>query len=145
MLDAMTPKLIITKTVSIPLSELEFRFARGSGPGGQNVNKVETRVELLFDAAHSPSLTNETREMVFHSIGSRIDANGILHLVVGTSRSQWKNRQEAIKRFLELMQKALTPKKKRVKTKLPQVAKQKRLEQKKRRGENIRMRRIIPD
>lgn len=126
--------LIINTALSIPLSEIHFRFARSGGPGGQNVNKVETRVELLFDVLHSPSLTTHQRNVLVHELGSKIDSGGLLHIIAQASRSQWQNRELAVSKFVEILQKALTPRKRRVKTKATRAAKERRLEGKKRRG-----------
>jgi len=138
----MQTPLIITKTLTIPLSELDFRYARGGGPGGQNVNKVETKVELLFDVAGSPSLPADVRAILFSRLQSRLDTAGILHIVASESRSQWQNRQAALTRFIELLQAALKPVKKRVKTKISRGAKQRRIDDKKKHGEKKRLRRI---
>ena len=138
----MADEIIINSRLKISRSELHFKFSRSGGPGGQNVNKVETRVELLFDVQHSPSLSEAEREHVFKYSQTKIDNDGMLHVVAQDSRSQWKNRQEAVQRFAALLQKALKPKKKRIATKTPTAAKQKRLEEKKRRSKIIRSRRI---
>ena len=141
----MPDSIIINNHVTIPRSELHFQFARGGGPGGQNVNKVETRVELLFDVAHSPSLSDGDRDKLLSHLRSHITDNGILQIISGESRSQWQNREKAIDRFIELLQKALKPQKKRVKTKVSHGVKQKRLELKKRRGDIKRLRRVRED
>ncbi|MBI3194613.1 MAG: aminoacyl-tRNA hydrolase [Ignavibacteriae bacterium] len=130
----MAELLIITHTVSISLSELTFRFSRSGGRGGQNVNKVETKVELLFDVLQSPSLTDEQRQKVLHRLEARIDSEGVLHITAQEHRTQNKNREEAIKKFVDLMKRALAVRKKRVKTKPSAGEKEKRLEQKKRRS-----------
>jgi ribosome-associated protein len=130
----MSTKLIIDKAVMIPLSELQFRFSRSGGHGGQNVNKVETRVELFFNIQHSSSLTNEQRLAITQHLKSRIDDEGNLRIIAQSSRYQWRNRQEAVEKFIALLQKALVPKKKRVATKATASSRQKRLESKKRRS-----------
>ncbi|MFQ5342290.1 MAG: alternative ribosome rescue aminoacyl-tRNA hydrolase ArfB [Anaerolineae bacterium] len=131
----------ITNTLSIPLSELSFRFSRSSGPGGQHVNKSETRVELLFDVANSPSLTDVQRERVMRRLTSRIDGAGVLHVTSQATRSQKQNRDLAIARFTRLMRKALERPKKRRPTKPSRQAKERRLRAKKRRSEIKRYRR----
>lgn len=124
----------ITPNCRIPLSELKFQFARSGGKGGQNVNKVETKVELSFDVAGSPSLSDSQRRRLLETLGSRLDTSGVLRIVSQESRSQWKNREEAVRKFFTVIKKALTPRKKRIATKASHVAKEKRLDQKKRRG-----------
>ncbi|HEY0388735.1 MAG TPA: alternative ribosome rescue aminoacyl-tRNA hydrolase ArfB [Gaiellales bacterium] len=91
------------------VSELEYRFTRAGGPGGQHVNTSSTRVELLFDLAGSPSLTDEERERAARRLRSRLDADGRLRVVAQDERSQMRNRALATRRFAELMRRALAP------------------------------------
>mgnify|MGYP002682343773 CR=1 FL=1 len=101
--------IAVDDRVQIPLSELEFRFSRSSGPGGQHVQKSSTRVELLFDVARSPSLDDEQRARVLSRLSGYVDSDGVLHVVSQSERSQWRNRQEVVERFQELMRRALAP------------------------------------
>jgi ribosome-associated protein len=136
----------ITNTVSIPISELQFRFARSSGPGGQHVNRSATQVELLFDVANSPSLSEAQRRRVLRRLKSRIDKEGVLHLVSQETRSQLRNREEVVERFQELMREALHVPKRRRPTRPSQAARERRLEEKSRRSEVKRDRRPVqPD
>jgi len=138
-------KLHINQNLDIPLGELRFKFARSGGKGGQNINKVETKVELLFNVTNSPSLSDDQRGVIFKNLKSQIDTQGILHIISQESRSQWKNREDAVRKFTEILQKALKPKKKRIKTKISSAGKEKRLTSKKRRGETKKMRRVKSD
>lgn len=133
--------LRINESVAIPLDELSFRYARSSGPGGQHVQRTETKVELLFDAAHSPSLSEEQRRLVIDRLGTRVDSDGVLHLSSQASRSQLENREEVIARFQRLMALALRPRPARKATRPSAAARQKRLDAKRRRGEIKRLRR----
>lgn len=135
--------LPITDHLAIPLSELRFRFSRSRGPGGQHVNRSATRVELLFDVAHSPSLSEEQRERLLKRLAGRIDSEGVLRVVAQSERSQLRNRQEAIARFQELLQQALRKRKRRRPTKAPRWAKERRLAAKRRRSEIKRYRRKV--
>ena len=134
----------ITDTVSIPISELHFRFARSSGPGGQHVNRSATQVELLFDVANSPSLDEAQRQRVLRKLKSRIDKEGVLHLVSQETRSQLRNREEAVERFRELMRDALHVPKSRRLTRPSRAARKRRLEGKRRRSKTKRSRRPVP-
>lgn len=136
----METMLEITPNCRIPVSELKFQFARSGGKGGQNVNKVETKVELSFDVADSPSLSDSQRHRLLEMLRSRLDTSGVLRIVSQESRSQWKNREEAVRKFVEVLKKALKPRKKRIATKVSHVSKEKRLDQKKRRGAIKKMR-----
>jgi ribosome-associated protein len=138
-------KLVITSRLSIPMSEIEFRTSRSSGPGGQNVNKLETRVELLFDVERSSSLTDEQRDLLFSRLKSNIDKEGVLRVVSQESRSQWKNKQEAIEKFVQLLRDALKPRKIRRKTTATPLSREKRLMEKKCVSEKKRMRRSPHD
>jgi len=132
--------ITIDDRVQIPLSELEFRFSRSSGPGGQHVQKSSTRVELLFDVARSPSLDDEQRARVLSRLSGYVDTDGVLHLTSQSERSQWRNRQEAVARFQELMGRALARRKRRRATLPTAASREKRLEQKKRRSQVKRQR-----
>jgi len=135
--------LRITDSLSIPLSELEFRFSRSRGPGGQHVNRSATRVELLFNVARSPSLTEVQRQRLLKRLAGRIDSEGMLRVVAQSERSQLRNRQEAIARFQALLQQALREHKRRRLTKVPRWAKERRLAAKRRRSEIKRYRRKV--
>jgi ribosome-associated protein len=137
--------LYITNELSIPKSELEFRTSRSGGPGGQNVNKLETKVELLFDVVHSPSLTERQREIVLSNLKSKLEADGILRIVSQESRSQWKNKQEAIEKFAEVLRRALRVKKKRIKTMPTLASKEERVRRKKRIAAKKVMRKVHRD
>lgn len=132
--------IIITSALSIPLSEIHFRFSRSGGPGGQNVNRVETKVELRFDIRHSPSLNREQKDLLFNRLARRIDSHGILHLSAQESRSQWSNRQKVLDRFQNILVHALTPPKKRTRTRPTSTSREKRLQAKKQRGMQKRSR-----
>lgn len=133
--------IAITRSLSIPLEELEFRFSRSGGPGGQHANRSETRVELLYDVARSPSLTEVQRELLSERLDRLIDQNGVLHLVSSESRSQHRNRQAVIARFVALLQEALRPRKKRRATRPSRGSRERRLEEKRRHSVRKRGRR----
>jgi ribosome-associated protein len=132
--------LRITNTLTIPLSELRFRFARSSGPGGQHVNRSATRVELIFDVAGSPSLTEAQRERALKALAPYIDSDGVLHLISQTFRSQFRNREEAVERFQTLMRRAMKVPKRRRPTRPSRAARERRLASKRRRSEIKRQR-----
>ena len=108
--------IAITHDLAIPLSELTYRFSRSSGPGGQHVNRSETRVELLFDIAHSPSLSEMQRERLLTRLGHYVDAEGALHLFSSQTRSQLANREDVTARFQALLRAALHERKRRLPT-----------------------------
>ncbi|MCR4403785.1 MAG: aminoacyl-tRNA hydrolase [Candidatus Acetothermia bacterium] len=132
--------LRITDKVAIPLTELRFRFSRSGGPGGQNVNRVETRVELLFDVLHSPSLNDLEKAQVLDRLRGHIDKEGVLHLIARASRSQLQNRAEAVGRFGELLARALRPRRARRPTRPGPAAHERRLRAKRGRSERKRER-----
>lgn len=130
----------MTSSIAIPLRDVRFRFARGGGPGGQNVNKVETRVELLFDLAGSTVFSDAQKQRLLRVLASRLDEDGILHVMAGESRSQWQNRERALGRLAALLREALTPRKKRVATRPSRGSKEERFREKKQRGATKRLR-----
>lgn len=137
--------LEITPTITVPAREIKFRFARSGGPGGQNVNKVESRAELLFDIASSTAFSDAQKHRIHAALQKRMDAEGVLHIIVQDSRSQWQNREFAMMRLAELLQRALVPRKKRVATRPSRGSKEERFREKKKRGETKRSRGRIED
>jgi len=137
--------LYINDQLSIPLTELSYRFSRSSGPGGQHVQKTSTRVELLFDVANSPSLSEAQRVQVTERLAQYLDSAGILHLVARSERSQLRNRQEVLARFQGLLSRALKRRKVRRSTRPTAASVQRRLRAKRQRGQIKTMRRTIPD
>lgn len=139
----MRKVLEIYPWLRIPESELEFRFTRSSGPGGQNVNKVATRVELRFDVAHSPSLDERKRGRLQQRLAGTIDRDGMLHLASQESRSQWKNRVDVVEKFVALLRKALAPQQRRIATGPTPGSRQARAKQKRTRSATKALRRKV--
>ena len=137
----MTDDCRITDTVTIPPDEFSFRFSRSSGKGGQNVNKVSTRVAVSFDVLGSPSLQEFERTLLLSRLRSRIDSSGVLTVSSDSSRSQWQNRREAVEKLCDLLRRALVPDTPRVATRPSRASRVRRLEQKERRAVAKRLRR----
>jgi ribosome-associated protein len=136
--------LRITGMLEIPDDELTFTTSRSSGPGGQNVNKVDTRVTLLFDIPASPSLSWEEKDLLRERLAGRINKQGVLRVVSQRHRTQSANRDAAVARFAALLSEALAPEKERIPVKVSRAAKQRRLEEKRHRGRVKRERTIDP-
>jgi ribosome-associated protein len=125
----------VTRSVVVPLGEIELRFSRSSGPGGQHAQKSETRVEALFDVEASAALTEAQKRRVVARAGP------VLRAVAQDERSQWRNRELAIERLVEQLRAALRVERRRVPTTPTAAARERRLEAKRRRGERKRLRR----
>ncbi|HVD48602.1 MAG TPA: alternative ribosome rescue aminoacyl-tRNA hydrolase ArfB [Gaiellaceae bacterium] len=127
----------VTRTVSIPRSEIELRFSRSSGPGGQHAQKSDTRVEAVFDVEASASLSEAQRRRVLKKAGP------VLRAVAQDERSQWRNRELALERLAEALREALYVPRKRRPTKPSKAAVERRLDQKRRRSRLKRQRREL--
>lgn len=125
----------ITPYLALDEGEIKLQFIRASGPGGQNVNKVSSAVQLRFDAAHSPSLPEEVRVRLMRLAGSRLTNEGEVVIEAKRFRTQERNRQDAIDRLVELIRRATEKPKPRVATRPTLASKKRRLEAKKQRGE----------
>jgi ribosome-associated protein len=137
--------LHITPTISIDESELDERFVRSSGPGGQNVNKVATAVQLRFDVEQSPSIDDEVRRRLRAIAGTRMTTEGVLVIDARTFRTQAENRRAARERLADLIRQAAVRPKRRRKTKPTTASKERRLMGKKRRSDTKRARRVFDD
>jgi ribosome-associated protein len=135
----------ITPYLSLSEDEIQFDFIRASGPGGQNVNKVATSVQLRFDVRSSPSLQPDVKERLTRLAGSRMTGDGVLLIQARRYRTQDQNRLDAIQRLIVLIRKALVKPKVRKPTRPSLTARAARISEKKRQGGIKRTRRYVPD
>jgi ribosome-associated protein len=134
----------IAPDLCLPEDELSFTASRSSGPGGQNVNKLETRITLRFDVAGSPSLSAAQRRLLQDRLATRITRAGTLQVTAQRHRTQAANREAALNRFVELVREALRPELPRVPTRVPAAVRRRRLADKLARGRRKRDRTTLP-
>jgi ribosome-associated protein len=134
----------VTETIAIDENELSESFVRSSGPGGQNVNKVATAVQLRFDVRNSPSLSEGVRARLEKLGGSRITKNGVLVISADRHRTQERNRADALTRLITLIRRAAEAPRKRRPTKPTAASKERRLKAKSERGVVKKLRRSLP-
>ena len=120
--------------IEIKEEELVFKYSRSGGPGGQNVNKVNTRVTVFFDVTAASGFSDSQKRQILKRLATRANKNGVLRVVSQRYRTQKANREAAVERLGELLTEVLKKKVVRKKTKVPQYSRQKRLEEKKRRS-----------
>ena len=132
--------LRINDDLWIDEDDLRFEFARSSGPGGQNVNKVETKVRLLFDLQGSRSLSSKQRMRIEERLATRITKAGVLHVSSQRHRSREANRRATIERFVELLADALEEQEPRLPTRVPKTQRRRRLDSKRRRSQKKALR-----
>lgn len=137
--------LVVTSRVVIPAAELEWKATRSSGPGGQNVNKLSTKVELRFDLAHTAVLDAGARARLQRLAAGRLDADGKLLIISQSTRSQGQNLEQARERLAALVRQALTPPKPRKPTRPTRGSKERRLKAKRHTAETKRARRSGPE
>jgi ribosome-associated protein len=133
-------RIRVNQRVSIPEDEFRFTASRSSGPGGQNVNKVATRITLLFDLENSPSFSRVQKERINKRLATRISNQGILRVVCQRHRRQATNKREVVERFGQLMADALRTRPPRKKTQVSRAAKKRRREERERRSRTKRLR-----
>ncbi|MES2406741.1 MAG: alternative ribosome rescue aminoacyl-tRNA hydrolase ArfB [Pseudomonadota bacterium] len=133
----------ITRTLAIPDSEVQEQFIRASGPGGQNVNKVSSAVQLRFDVAHSPSLSEEIRARLIVLAGRRISQDGVLTIEAQRFRTQGRNRDDARVRLAELIRSATEVPELRRATRPTRASQRRRLDSKQKRGDTKKQRRSV--
>jgi len=143
--EAKVPVMIrITPHIAIDEREITEEFVRASGPGGQNVNKLASAVQLRFDARHSPSLPWDVRARLERLAGSRLTKDGVIVIIAQRHRTQARNRDDALERLVELIRRAAVPPKKRRPTRPTAASRERRIEGKKRRAGIKRQRRGAP-
>ena len=140
-----TKAVIITESLSIPISELTFSASRAGGPGGQHVNRSATKVELRWVITDSLCLSEPQRQLLLTGLASRLDTTGGIRIVAGNHRSQFRNRQAAIERLRVLVARALREPPVRIPTKPTPASRIRRLKQKAARSDLKRQRRTVSD
>jgi len=130
----------VNDQIALEESEIQFEFTRAGGPGGQNVNKVSTAVQLRFDVRHSPSLPGSVRRRLIVLAGRRLTSDGVLVIDARSERSQERNRQEALDRLVELIRRAARKPKRRRRTRPTAASRERRLQGKRERAGKKRMR-----